>query len=196
MPNIKPYVKNAKKHPPKQIEQLAAIVKEVGWRQPILVNQDGVIVAGHGRWETHLTNPELPEPWVIDDAGATIMGAPADTPLTPEQEKAYRLADNRLAETDVDMGLVLEELAELEELGPLTGYDEINPEINDDFSLPDGDKSEFQQLTFTLHNDQADLVKQALADIKVVGLEPDCENENGNGNALYTIVKTWSQQNK
>ena len=137
--NITPYAKNAKKHPQKQIDQLAAIVKEVGWRQPILVNQQGVIVAGHGRWETYQQNKDLKEPWVIDDKGQTIMGEAETTPLTKEQEKAYRLADNKLAETDVDMGLVVEELKELEELAPLTGYDMdllIEPEEADD-EVPD-----------------------------------------------------------
>jgi len=139
---ITPYAKNAKKHPPKQIQQLADIVREVGWRQPILVNQEGVIVAGHGRWETYQQNQDLPEPWVIDDAGKTVMGEPASTPLTKEQEMAYRLADNKLAETDVDMGLVIEELKELEALGelaPLTGYDmdlTIEPSEADD-EVPD-----------------------------------------------------------
>ena len=132
---ITPYSKNAKKHPQKQIDQLAAIVREVGWRQPILVNQQGVIVAGHGRWETYQQNKDLKEPWVIDDKGQTIMGEAETTPLTEQQEKAYRLADNKLAETDVDMGLVLEELKELEELAPLTGYDMdllIEPDEADD----------------------------------------------------------------
>lgn len=132
---LKPYAKNAKKHPQKQIDQLAAIIREVGWRQPILVNQQGVIVAGHGRYETYVQNPDLGEPWVIDDAGTTVMGAPASTPLTEEQERAYRLADNKLAETDVDMGLVVEELKELEELAPLTGYSLdllVEPEEKDD----------------------------------------------------------------
>jgi DNA modification methylase len=139
---ITPYAKNAKKHPAKQIQQLADIVREVGWRQPILVNQEGVIVAGHGRWETYQQNKDLGEPWVIDDAGKTIMGEPASTPLTTEQEMAYRLADNKLAETDVDMGLVIEELKELEALGelaPLTGYDmdlTIEPSEADD-EVPD-----------------------------------------------------------
>jgi DNA modification methylase len=136
---ITPYSKNAKKHPQKQIDQLAAIVKEVGWRQPILVNQQGVIVAGHGRWETYQQNKDLKEPWVIDDKGQTIMGEAETTPLTEQQEKAYRLADNKLAETDVDMGLVLEELKELEELAPLTGYDMdllIEPNEADD-EVPD-----------------------------------------------------------
>ena len=133
--NIQPYSKNAKKHPQKQIDQLAAIVREVGWRQPILVNQQGVIVAGHGRWETYQQNQDLKEPWVIDDKGQTIMGEAQTTPLTEQQEKAYRLADNKLAESDVDMGLVVEELKELEELAPLTGFDLdllIEPEEKDD----------------------------------------------------------------
>jgi len=48
--DIKPYPKNAKKHDKKQLELLAKIVTEVGWRQNTEVNQDGVIVAGHGRY--------------------------------------------------------------------------------------------------------------------------------------------------
>jgi hypothetical protein len=195
---IKPYAKNAKKHPQKQIDQLAAIVREVGWRQPILVNQEGVIVAGHGRWETYQQNQDLAEPWVIDDAGKTIMGEPASIPLSKEQEIAYRLADNKLAETDVDMGLVIEELKELEALGelaPLTGYgDDFNPEVSDEFSLPEGDKPNYKQITFTLHNEQADLIDECLSLVKQLGVEPDTDNENSNGNAIYTIVKQWHQQ--
>jgi len=191
---IKPYQNNAKKHPQKQIDQLAAIVREVGWRQPILVNQQGVIVAGHGRWETYQQNQDLKEPWVIDDKGNTIMGEAETTPLTEQQEKAYRLADNKLAESDVDMGLVVEELGELDELAPLTGYENIDPEIMDGFDLPDGDKPEYQQITFTLHDTQAELIKEAMGAIKQMGVEPDSDNENSNGNAIYTICKKWFQQ--
>lgn len=180
--NIKPYAKNAKKHPQKQIDQLAAIVREVGWRQPILVNQQGVIVAGHGRWETYQQNKDLKEPWVIDDKGQTIMGEAETTPLTEQQEKAYRLADNKLAETDVDMGLVLEELKELEELAPLTGYDmdlliepneadDVVPEVpvepqsklGDLYELGEhrvlcGDSREMDDVTKLLNGNLADIV--------------------------------------
>lgn len=48
---IKPYPLNAKKHPQKQIEQVANSIKEFGMNQPIVVDADGVIIVGHGRYE-------------------------------------------------------------------------------------------------------------------------------------------------
>jgi len=48
--DIKPYEKNAKKHDKSQLLLLAKIVQEVGWRQNVEVNQEGVIIAGHCRW--------------------------------------------------------------------------------------------------------------------------------------------------
>ena len=48
---IKPYSKNAKKHPKKQIEQVANSIKEFGMNQPIVVDKNGVIIVGHGRYE-------------------------------------------------------------------------------------------------------------------------------------------------
>lgn len=50
--DIQPYPKNAKKHPDEQILALANIIKFIGWRQPVVVNQDRIIVAGHSRWLT------------------------------------------------------------------------------------------------------------------------------------------------
>ena len=112
--DIKPYPNNAKKHPDKQLKQLYAIVKRVGWRQPALVNQKGVLIAGHGRfmtWEKY--KAELKPIWIIDDMGRTVYGEPETTPMTPEEEKAYRLADNKLNESEWDMKFVLDDLKEL-----------------------------------------------------------------------------------
>lgn len=126
---IRPYGRNAKKHPDKQLEALAKIVKEVGWRQPVIVNQEGVIVVGHGRWFTFQRFRHeygLKEIWVMDDAGNTVMGRPETMPLTPEQEATYRLADNKLSESEWDMGLVLQEIKDLDLEGvdiDLTGFD-------------------------------------------------------------------------
>jgi ParB-like chromosome segregation protein Spo0J len=47
---IKPYTKNAKKHPKKQVEQVANSIKEFGMNQPIVVDKQGVIIVGHGRY--------------------------------------------------------------------------------------------------------------------------------------------------
>ena len=125
--NIKPYEKNAKKHPAKQIKQVADSIKEFGFNQPIVVDKKNVIIVGHGRYEA-----------------AKLLGlkeAPTITvDLTEEQAKAYRLADNKLNESEWDMGLALEDLKGLSsEMFDLTGFDKdllIEPDEKDDV-VPD-----------------------------------------------------------
>ena len=132
---IKPYQKNQKKHPQEHIEQVAASIKEFGMNQPIVVDKQGVIIAGHGRYEAlmHLG-------WEIKDEWVKVVD------LTEEQAKAYRLADNKLNESDWNMPLVIEELKELESLGfdiGLTGFEKdliIEPEEKDD-NVPELDES-------------------------------------------------------
>jgi hypothetical protein len=46
---LKRYEGNAKRHPPEQIEQLRASLREFGWTIPLLVRENGVLIAGHGR---------------------------------------------------------------------------------------------------------------------------------------------------
>ena len=46
---IKPYEKNAKKHPEEQVQQIANSLREFGWQQPIVLDKDNVVVIGHGR---------------------------------------------------------------------------------------------------------------------------------------------------
>ena len=122
---IKPYEKNAKKHPKKQVEQVANSIKEFGMNQPIVVDKNGVIIVGHGRYEAlKLLGWEIKDEWikVVD--------------LNEEQAKAYRLADNKLNESEWDMSLVIEELKGLDEpMLDLTGFDKdliIEPDEKDD----------------------------------------------------------------
>lgn len=141
MKNIKsgqivPYENNAKKHPKKQIQGLYEIVKEVGWRQPVMVNHiTGAIIVGHGRYETWRQHKKsLKEIWVINDIGQNVLGGPETKPMNEAQEMAYRLADNKLSETDWDMELVTLEMKEIKLKGydvQLTGFDKkliIEPE--------------------------------------------------------------------
>jgi len=114
---IKPYSKNAKKHPDKQLRQIANSLKEFGWQQPIVVDKEGVIIVGHGRWEAYKRYPEgIKDLWIKKEEALTSM-----------QVKAYRLADNKLNESDWDMEIAIEELKELpEDLFKLTGFDMID----------------------------------------------------------------------
>jgi len=124
---IKPYEKNAKKHTKKQIQQVADSIKEFGFNQPIVIDKDNVLIVGHGRLEASklLGLKEVPV---------------LQVDLTEEQTKAYRLADNKLNESDWEMDLVIEELKELSEpMLDLTGFDKdliIEPDDKDD-EVPD-----------------------------------------------------------
>lgn len=109
---IRPYEDNAKKHPPEQVEQVANSIKEFGFNQPIVVDKDNVIVVGHGRYmaSQSLGLEEVPV-LVLDQ-------------LNENQLKAYRLADNKLNESDWNMELVVKELKKLDiKMAELTGFD-------------------------------------------------------------------------
>lgn len=120
---LKPYEKNAKKHPKKQIEQVAASIKEFGFNQPIVVDKNNVVIVGHGRLEAAKLLG-------LTDVPVTVVD------LTEEQAKSYRLADNKLNESEWDMGLVIEELKELSDpMLELSGFDKdliLEPDAKDD----------------------------------------------------------------
>lgn len=71
-------------------------------------------------------------------------------------------------------------------------------DYGDTFTLPSGDKEPFQQMSFTLSDDQAELIKSCLKNIKSTDCfkEMDFKNNNNNGNAIYLICKQWEEQKK
>ncbi len=113
--DIKPYEKNAKKHPKEQIEALAAQITAHGFDVPIVVDAQGVIIKGHGRWAA------------LKKLGRKDAPVIVRTDLSEAQAKAARLADNKLGEVGYDFGLLADEMLELEglqfDLG-LTGWEE------------------------------------------------------------------------
>ena len=94
------------------------------------------------------------------------------------------------------------DVEQLEDWGldiPNWGEEVNSDEFGTDFSLKDGDKAPFQQMTFTLADEQAEQIKNAIADIKKTDEYKYAEtmgNENSNGNALYLIVMQWAEQRK
>jgi site-specific DNA-methyltransferase (adenine-specific) len=118
---IKPYPKNAKKHPQKQIRQIADSIKGFGFNQPIVLDKKKVIIVGHGRFEAAKMLKLKVVPCITVN-------------LPPKKAKAYRLADNKLNESDWEMELVIEELKELDEdILELTGFDkDLIAEIEED----------------------------------------------------------------
>ena len=98
---LKPYKKNAKKHPKEQVEQIANSIKEFGFTQPVLIDKNNCVVAGHGR--------------ILGAKKAGLKEVPTLCldDLTEEQIKAYRLADNKLNESEWDFSLLDDELGML-----------------------------------------------------------------------------------
>lgn len=98
---LKPYKKNAKKHSKEQVEQIANSIKEFGFTQPVIIDKNNCVVAGHGR--------------ILGAKKAGLKQVPTVTleELTEEQIKAYRLVDNKLNESEWDYSLLDEELEDL-----------------------------------------------------------------------------------
>ena len=101
--SIKPYENNPRKLSEKAIETVAMSLKEYGFRQPIVVDKDRIIVVGHTRYRASKKLGFKEVPITIADN------------LTPEQINAYRIADNRTAEeSEWDNELLKMEIKDLE----------------------------------------------------------------------------------
>ena len=99
---LKPYARNAKTHDADQVAKIAASMAEFGWTVPVLVAADGELIAGHGRI---LAAALLG----LSEAPVIVLGH-----LTEAQRRAYRIADNKLAELGSwDEALLLQELQAL-----------------------------------------------------------------------------------
>ena len=110
-----PYARNARTHSEEQVAQLAASIKEWGWTTPVLIDEDGEIIAGHGRVMAarKLDIDEIPT--------MTASG------WTKAQKQAYVLADNQLPQNaGWDMDLLSVEMKDLNSEGfdlSLIGFD-------------------------------------------------------------------------
>lgn len=112
-----PYARNAKLHTPEQVAQVAASIAEFGFNNPVLIDKQNGIIAGHCR--------------VLAAQKLELKTVPCIrlSHLTEVQRRAYILADNRLAETGGgwDIALLNLEVEELKALNfnvPLTGFDD------------------------------------------------------------------------
>lgn len=114
---IKPYEKNAKKHPPEQVEHIANSIREFGFQQPLVIDKNNVVVIGHGRL---LAAKKL---------GLDAVPCVRADDLTDEQIKALRLADNKTNESGWDFGLLELELDDIDIDMEMFGFENI--EIDD-----------------------------------------------------------------
>lgn len=131
--DIKPYENNPRDNDD-AVDAVANSVKEFGWQQPIVVDNEGVIIAGHTRYKA------------AEKLGLKTVPVVVAKDLTEEQVKAYRLADNKSGElADWDMDLLNDELDQIRNIDMSDfGFDEVNDDSVDDYdfdneAVPDDD---------------------------------------------------------
>ena len=161
-----PYVNNSRTHSEAQIQQVAASIKEFGFTNPILIDDEGGVIAGHGR----LAAAQLLK---LDSVPTiTLKG------LTEAQKKAYVIADNKLAlNSSWDSEMLAAELKAISESDIsflITGFDDI-PEIE-----PDVD--------YGLLDDDIDTLEDGCK--KAIQIEFELEHYD----EAYELVKFWREQ--
>ena len=123
---IKPYSKNAKTHPDEQVQLIANSIKEFGFKTPIVVDANFVIIQGHGRLKASHSLGLKTVPCIVADE------------LSKEQVKMLRLADNKVAESEWDMDILNEELNYLDDLFTIEDFGfELEDEQEEDSNYSD-----------------------------------------------------------
>ena len=156
--------------------------------RPIVVNNEMMVLGGNMRLRA------------IQEIGLKEVPVIKAENLTEEQQREFLIKDNvGFGEWDWDALANDWDYKELVDWA-LDVPKMLDPEqFGEDFSLADGDKEPFQQMTFTLADEQATQIKNAIADIKLTEEYKYMEtlgNENSNGNALYLIIMQWAEQKK
>jgi hypothetical protein len=181
--DLKPAPYNPREATEKQSEDLRKSLSKFGLVEPIIYNENtGNIVGGHFRVRELTTLGK-------DEADCVIV----NLSLEDEKELNIRLNANT-GKWDYDVLANEWDTASLVDWGLDLPEFDIDPDcLSDEFSLPDGDKEPFQQMTFTLADAQAEFIKEKLKDAKAFACET-YGNENSNGNALYLMVVEWAEQ--
>jgi hypothetical protein len=185
-PNNPRIIKDDKFH--KLVKSIKEFPKMLELR-PIVVNDDMIVLGGNMRLKA------------CKEAGLKEIPVIKASELTEEQQREFIIKDNvGFGEWDWDMLANEWDNDQLIEWGlDLPGFDINADKLDTEFTLPEGDKAPFQQMTFTLADEQAKQIKNAIADIKETEEYKYCEtmgNENSNGNALFLIIMQWAEQRK
>jgi hypothetical protein len=154
--------------------------------RPIVVNEDMVVLGGNMRLKA------------CKEAGLDKVPVIKASNLTEEQQKEFIIKDNvGFGEWDWNDLANNWETEKLQEWGlDIPGFENVE-DLGESFSLPDGDKAPFQQMTFILADQQAEVIKNAIDEIKKSEEYKYAEtfgNDNSNGNALYLLIANITNQ--
>lgn len=184
---------NVRRHPNRNIAAIEHSLKRWGQQRPVVVDSKNVVRAGNGTVQA-----------ARNLGWATLQVVRTD--LTGAELQAFAVADNRtaeLAEWAPEVTAVVEDLkVQLDDLDfdalGLTDIDALAGAFTADaVELPElaaGDRDCLQQMTFTLTDEQAATLKDALAAAKAAGPFVDTGNENSNGNALARVAEVYLGQ--
>lgn len=175
-------------------------LREFGAGRSLLLDKNNRIIAGN---KTH-RNAEaigMDDVIIVETDGTKLVAVKrTDIDLDSKKGREMALADN--ATVKVDLAWDTEELESVAEDFDIA-LDEWDVELIDpndfgeDFSLPNGERSDFCQLTFTLAHEQNEFIQEKIKEIKKAPYFGEyCGNNNQNGNAIYLIVKEWAEQRK
>lgn len=157
--------------------------------RPIVVDENNIVLGGNMRLKA------------CKEAGLKEVPIIKASELTEDEQRQFIIKDN-VSGGEWDWEMLANEWhsEQLEDWGlDVVGFDLNSDKLGTDFNLPDGDKAPFQQMTFTLADEQAEQIKNAIDDIKQTEEYKYAEtmgNENSNGNALYLIVMQWAEQRR
>lgn len=171
----------------KQYSDLKKSLKTFGCVEPVVINSNparkDVIIGGHQRCKV----------W-FDLGNDTIPTVEVNLKEAQEMELNVRLNKNT-GQFNFDLLANYFEMEVLKDWG-FEDYEfglSLQDDMTENFDLPDGEKEPIQQMTFTLADQQVEAIKEALKIAKSEVAET-FGNENGNGNALYAIVRQWVEQ--
>lgn len=192
--DLRPDPRNARRRTDRSASLIGESLQRFGAARSIVIDEDGRILAGNGTVEGAKA-AGINKVRIVEADGSELI-AVRRTGLTEEQKVGLALADNRTSDLSEWDGLILQELAadqdlspwfEEDELAALLPGDDVQP-LDEMPDLASGDREPIQQMTFTLHDDQAEIVKEAIEKAKAMGEFVDTGNENSNGNALARVA--------
>ena len=181
---IKPYERNPRKNDD-AVKYVKQSIKEFGFKVPIVLDKDNVIVAGHTRYNASKELGLKEVPCIHADD------------LSEEQIKAFRLADNKVSEfAEWDFNMLNDELFDISNLEMEDfGFESIHDEFGTDFELPSGERDTLYTMTFTLSQEQKSLIDFAMEKVSDAVVET-FGNTNKSGNELYEVVRQWAELRK